>query len=139
MQYGMAIVLIPILATSALGAQKALSAVRGWVRTPAADEKTATAFVFIENPTMYDVYVTSATSDVAGAVTFQKAAADAKPEPVEFISVPAYGAVDMNMNGVSLLLKELKRPLKEGETIDLTLTTDGGVTLAVSAPVRSEP
>jgi copper(I)-binding protein len=35
-----------------------------------------------------------------------------------------------------MLLMDLKRPLKAGETVELTLRTDGGITLKVSAAVK---
>ena len=52
------------------------------------------------------------------------------------ITVPAYGSLKMKAGGVHLQLVGLERPLKEGETIRLTLTTDGAVKLRVQASVR---
>ena len=42
-----------------------VAASSGWVKLPAAGETAAMAFVVIENPTMYEIYVTSATADAA--------------------------------------------------------------------------
>ena len=44
----------------------------------------------------------------------------------------------MDPKGVYLLLTDLKRPLKDGDMVSLTLTTDGGAALKVSAAVRKE-
>src|SRR5205823_909436 len=62
-----------------------------WVKLPAPGERGAMAFVAIENPTMYGIYVTSATADAAGKVELRDGSqsGDARPKPIEFISVPA--------------------------------------------------
>ena len=87
---------------------------------------------------MYDVYLVSASTDAAGSVQFQRAPkiAAGKPEPVSSLTAPAYGSVEFKPDGVYLLLSDLKRPLNPGDTVELTLTTDGGVTLSASAQVR---
>jgi copper(I)-binding protein len=109
----------------------------GWVK-PGNTE--AMAFVAIDNPTMYGIYVMSATADAAGKVELRDASqsGDARLKPVEFISVPAYDRVDMGPNGVHLLLLDLKRPLKEGDRVALTLSLDGNATLEAVAIVRKE-
>jgi copper(I)-binding protein len=96
------------------------------------------AFVAIENPTMYGIYVTSASTDAAGTVELRDGSqrVDARVKPVAFISVPAYDRVDMGPGGPHLMLVDLKRPLQEGDKIALTLTTDNAGTLEVSAIVR---
>ena len=111
-----------------------------WVKLPAPGETQAMAFVAIENPTMYEIYVTSATSEASAKVELRDAgqSGDARQKPVEFISVPAYGQVDMRPGGVHLLLVDLKRPLKDGDTVPLTLSTDNAGMLEVTAIVRKE-
>jgi copper(I)-binding protein len=44
----------------------------------------------------------------------------------------------MGPGGVYLLLVDLKRPLKEGDTVTLALSTDNAGTLEVTAIVRKE-
>ena len=134
---------IAVAAAIAIGsaaAQGRISASDGKVKLPAAGETQAMAFVTVENPTMYAIYVTSAASDAAGKVELRDAGQDgaARLKAVEFITVPAYGRVDMGANGVHLLLRDLKRPLKEGDAVALTLTTDVDVTLKLQAVVRKE-
>jgi copper(I)-binding protein len=122
----------------AAGLQKSVEATSAWVKTPAAGETTATAFVEIDNPTMYDVYLMSATADVAGKVEFRDKAANPQGEVRKTVNVPAFGSIAMEPAGLYMLLTELKRPLKDGDTVALTLTTDGGTMLEVSAPVRKQ-
>jgi periplasmic copper chaperone A len=119
---------------------KRVTASGSWVKLPSARQSQAMAFVAIENPTMYGIYVTSASSDAAGKVELRDGsqAGDARLKPVEFISVAAYETVDMGPNGPHLMLLDLKRPLKEGDRVSLALTTDNAGTIEVSAIVRQE-
>ena len=132
--------LVVLLSTGLAAQGKRVAASDSWVKLPAAGENGAMAFVAVDNPTMYEIYVTSAMSDAAGKVELRDAgqSGDARQKPVEFISVPAYGRVDMAPGGVHLLLLDLKRPLKEGDRVALTLSTDNAGTLEVSAIVRKE-
>ncbi len=116
---------------------KVVAAADGWVKTPAAGETTAAAFALIRNPTMYDVYVTSATADVAGSVELREAVPKTSGKAVPHITIPAYESVKMGPAGVHLLLKDLKKPLKAGDIVNLTLTTDQGA-LKVAAVVRKQ-
>jgi len=117
-----------------------LAASKGWVKLPASGETTATAFAEVQNPTMYDVYLTSAAADVAGKIEFRESGPDGVPKPgaPKFVVVSAYGSLSLEPKGVYLLLLDLKRPLKEGDTVALTLTTDSGATIKAEAAVRKE-
>ena len=138
---GAAAAMCVALAFAGLAAQgKRVMASGGWVKLPAAGETQAMAFVAIENPTMYGIYLVSATADAAGKVELRDGGqgGDARLKPVEFISVPAYESIDMKPDSVHLMLLDLKRPLKEGDKVALTLATDNAATLEVPAVVRKE-
>ena len=93
---------------------------------------TASVYLTINNPTMYDIYVTSATSDAAGKVEIysgDKAAQD--------LTVSSYGSLELKAGGMFLRLSDLKRVLKAGESITVTMMTDGGVTIVATAVVKS--
>jgi len=115
------------------GQDRSVKASNGWVKQPAAGETEAMAFVTVENPGMYEINVTSAKADVAGKVELRD-----DGQTITFITVPAYGRVDMAPKAVHLQLVGLKQPLKEGDTIALTLSTDVDVTLEASAIVRQQ-
>lgn len=121
-------------------AQKAVSVSSGWVKLPAPGETMALAFANVDNPTMYDIYLVTATADIAGKVEFREMGqgGDAKAQPVKELTVPAYGSVLMSPKGVHLVLIDLKRPLKEGDTVSLTFTNEMGEKFRVSAVVRKE-
>jgi copper(I)-binding protein len=123
-----------------LSAQKSISASNAWVKVPAAGETGAMAFVNIDNPTMYDVFFTSGSSNAAGKVELRDKSkgADPKAQAVEFITVPAYGSLTMDQNGVYVMLLELKRPLKQGDMVSLTLSSQDGAKVDVMAAVRAQ-
>ena len=128
-------ILLAALVAASLVGQKTLSASKAWIKAPAAGETTATAYVVVDNPTMYDVYLMSASTDAAGRAQFQKVVAG-KAEPVEAVIAPAYDSVELKPEGNQILLTDLKRPLAVGDKITLFLTTDGGLTIEVEAEVR---
>ena len=87
----------------------------------------ASAYVELKNPTMYDVYVVSATAEpwrrkVELRAGRRSRAAD--PAPVKEFPVPAYGSIEAAAAAPHLRLVDLKRPLKAGEMVELALTTD---------------
>jgi copper(I)-binding protein len=124
----------------AAGQEKRIAPADAWVRLPAAGEMQTIAVVSFENSTMYDVYLTSATADAAGRVELRDASrsGDAAQKPLEFITVPAHDWAYMDPKGAHMLLMDLKRPLKEGDTVVLTVKTDTGTTVDVPAVVKKQ-
>lgn len=124
-------VLTVFLLAVAPSAQPAVSASDAWATESAADG-TAAACLVIGNPTMYDIYIVSATSDAAGKVELRDG-----DTLVKEITVASFGSATLDPSGAHLKLSELKRPLKTGDTIELTLVTDGGITLVTTAVVKA--
>lgn len=92
---------------------------------------TASVHLTLNNPTMYDVYVMSATSDAAGKVELYSA-----DKPVDNMTVAAYGSLELKAGGMFLRLSDLTRELKAGESISVTMMTDGGATIVATAVVK---
>ena len=120
-----------LLFLSLVFAQPAVTASDAWVTESAMDRQVAEAYLSINNPTMYDIYVVKATSDVAGKIEFRNG-----DKALKEITVPAYGSIELAPNGTVLSLLDLKKPLRLGDTVELVLTTDGGIDLTLSAIVR---
>ena len=118
--------------------QGTLAASSAWVKAPAAGETSAMAFATITNPGMYDVFLTSATTDAAGKVEFRDTSkgADARAQVVANLTVPAYGDLSMDEKTVYLALTDLKRPLKAGDSVMLTLVTEDSTKVQVTAVVK---
>ena len=88
-------------------------------------------YAMLTNPTMYDVYVQSGTSD-AGKVELR----DESNKATNNLAIPAYGSVELKAGGPVVLITGLKGQPKAGETINLKLATDGGVAIAIAAVVK---
>lgn len=123
----MTALVLTTIAAIALAAQPAPTTAAA---TAVVSGETAAVYMTINNPTMYDVYVMSATSDVAGKVELYSG-----DKPVENLTVAAYGSLELKAGGMFLRLSELKRALKAGESITVTMATDGGATIVASAVV----
>ena len=133
--------LLPAAAAAGIAAQqKTVSASQAWVKVPAADQTLTEAFVVVDNPSMYDVYLIGAATEAAGKVEFRdvRRPGDATAQAVKEPTVPAYGSLTMDPKGLHMVLSDLKRPLKDGDTITLTLTAHEGSTMEVSATVKKE-
>jgi copper(I)-binding protein len=122
-------------AITTAAARQDLKVSDGWVRLPADGAKTTAAFASIANPGMYDAYVITVTADAADGVDIVQVEGG-QTRVVKELTVPAFGGVDFTHEGVHLVLRGLKKPLGPGDTVVITMTTDSGRTLALSAPVK---
>lgn len=113
---------------------KPVTAADASVLLPEEGAAGAVAVATVNNPGMYAIYLVSGETDVASKVEFR----DAKKgtAALEDVSVDAYGATYMDPKGVHIYLSGLKRPLKEGETVNITLKTELGLPVAVAAVVK---
>ena len=95
-------------------------------------------YATLSNPTMYDAYVQSGTSDV-GKVEL-RAGDPSTPlgagKPVDTITIPSFGSVELKAGGPMVLVTQLKSQLKAGDTITVALMTDGGAAIAIAAIVK---
>ena len=121
----------PLLAVIAVFALITQSAPSASDATAVVAGATASVYVVINNPTMYDIYVMSATSDAAAKVELYSA-----DKPVDNMTVAAYGSLTLKAGGMFLRLSDMKRELKAGESITVTMMTDGGVAIAATAVVN---
>lgn len=121
------------LAVAVFVAQPAITASDAWVAEPAAGATSTAAYATVANPTMYDIYIDSASSDAAGKIELREGAV-----AVKTLTVPSYGSLEMKPGGSWLVLADLKRALKAGEKVELTLQTDGGITITAIAEVTRE-
>ena len=128
-------VLVVSSAAAAIAQRKVASISSGWVKLPAPGATQAEAYLVIDNPTAYDVSLQKPLSDVAGAVEIREAG---KPAALDFLTVPAYGGLEMSAKTSYLVLRDLKKPLAEGVTVSISVMTDSGAPLSVQAVVKKE-
>lgn len=110
-----------------------------WVRETVPGRNVTAAYATVENPGTADLQIVGASAEVAGRVEMHEMMRSGdmmKMSPVKAITVPAKGKVELKPGGLHIMLFDLKRPLKEGETVELTLTTDKGATVKAQAPVK---
>ena len=88
-------------------------------------------YATITNPTMYDVFVMSASSDQAGKAELREG-----EKTLPNITVPSYGSIELKSGGMVVLLSDVKGELKPGDTVKLTLTTDGGIAIPIAAVLK---
>jgi len=126
--------LVVLFAGLTAAQDKPVTATDAWVKLPEPGAKTTVAFAAVNNPGMYAIYLVSGTSDAAGKVEFRDASKDNAVQ--EDVTVPAYGATYMDPKGIHIYLSDLKKDLKEGDTVHMTLKTELGIPIEVDAPVK---
>ncbi len=110
-----------------------------WVRETVPGRNVTAAYATVENPGTADLQIVGASAEVAGRVEMHdmmRSGDMMKMSPVKAITVPAKGKVELKPGGLHIMLFDLKRPLKEGETVELILATDKGATVKAQAPVK---
>ena len=115
---------------------KPVTATEAWLQLPEPGATGAVVVATVQNPGMYAIYLVSGETDVAGKVEFRDAKKGTTPQ--EDVTVDAYGTTYMDPKGIHIYLTDLKRPLKEGETIHLTLKTELGLPVEVAAVVKKQ-
>jgi copper(I)-binding protein len=110
-------------------AQKDPTASDGWASAPVSG--SVAVYATINNPTMYDVYVVSGTSESAGKVELINV-----DKVITSITVAAYGSAELKAGEMFVRLSALKGEIKAGDTVKLTLTTDGGIAIPLAAVVK---
>ena len=114
-----------------------------WVRetTGAKDTTMTAAFLSLTNPGDTDVKLTSATSPIAGVVQLHEMATqDGKMvmrEKPGGITVPAGSHTHLSPGGDHIMLMSLKRPLKPGDEVPLTLKFSDNTTHDLKVPVKA--
>lgn len=114
-----------------------LCSIGGQGKDPSASDASAAivtggvaVYATLSNPSMYDAYVQSGKSD-AGKVELRDGA-----KPTSNIQIPAFGSVELKAGGPYVLITDLKGQPKAGDTIKVTLDTDGGAAIAVAAVIK---
>ena len=88
-------------------------------------------YATVNNPSMYDIYLVSGSSDAAGKIELISG-----DKPVSSITVPAYESVELKSGGAFVRWSDLKGQPKAGDEVKLTLVTDGGIAIAIAAVVK---
>ncbi len=133
--------LIGLVATGAQGQtppQATIRAEAGWSRAAGAG-RTGAGYLTLRNSGAADRLV-SARAAIATTVELHTHIHDngvMRMRPVEAIDVPANGTVTLEPGGLHLMLLELKQPLRQGETVPVTLVFERAGEVQVQLAVQS--
>lgn len=129
-----------LVAASAASSQTTVK--DAWVRGTVAQQQASGAFMQITSAK--GGKLVSVSSPVAGVSEVHEMAMQGttmRMRAVTALELPAGQAVDLKPGGYHLMLMDLKRELKAGDTVPLTLVIEGKdgkrETLEVKAPVRA--
>ncbi|MDT7837070.1 copper chaperone PCu(A)C [Aquabacterium sp. OR-4] len=131
-----------LLAFSSLAAQAQTTVSEPWVRGTVAQQKATGAFMKITSKA--GGKLVSVSSPAAGVVEIHEMAMEGSTMKMRALpgglALPAGKAVELKPGGYHVMLMDLKAPLKDGDSIDLTLVVEGTdgkkETLQLKAPVK---
>lgn len=110
---------------------------------PPPSQNVTAGYMTVENRGDSEVALASAASEVASAVELHamETAGDGmmRMRKVERINVPAKGSVELKPGGLHLMLIGLRREIKDGEEVTVTLLFSDSTKKTVRVPVRKRP
>ncbi|MFV0575962.1 MAG: copper chaperone PCu(A)C [Vibrio sp.] len=111
-----------------------------YARATAPNAVNSAVFMEIENHSDTDDALVSASSDAAKKVevhTVEKDGDLIKMRQIDRIDIPSKGKVVLQPGSYHIMLLGINQPLKEGETIDVTLGFADGSTQKLNIPVKN--
>ena len=111
----------------------------GWVQEGPPSQTITAAYMTIENRTGGELSLISANTEVAETVELHKMElidGIMKMHRVEAIDIPAGGAAELKPGGYHLMVIGLKRQLKEGDKVTISLQFSRGLRKTITIPVR---
>jgi hypothetical protein len=115
-----------------------IAIVKAWARATPPGARVGAAYVAIENRGAADDSLVGAASPAAHSVMLHETVEEngiAKMRPLDIVNVPADSMVEMQPGGMHMMLMGLSAPLKEGESVPLTLTFERAGTVTVDAGI----
>ncbi len=116
-------------------AQPKIEVKDAWVREVPPTSKMSAAYMIIENKGKEADRLVDASNNVS-EITELHETVEGRMRRVKAIEIPAGGKVELKPGGLHIMLINLKKPLKEGDTVELTLKFEKSGEVKVQAPVR---
>lgn len=111
----------------------------GWVQEGPPSQTITAAYMTIENQTGADISLRSARTKVAQTVELHKMElvdGMMKMHRVETIDIPAGRTAELKPGGYHLMVIGLKKELKEGDKVTITLEFSGNLSKTITIPVK---
>ena len=133
------VLLLGVVLLSACNSAQSLSVKDAWARPGTAGGNSAIYFI-IENSASQDDVLLSASGDVAASVELHISMMDANGvmsmQPQESVPAPAQGTVEFKAGGLHVMLINLNRDLKVGDTFTVTLNFQNAGEITVDVTVK---
>ena len=111
----------------------------GWVQEGPPSQTITAAYMTIENQTGAGISLKSASTEVAETVELHKMElidGIMKMHRVETIDIPAGGVTELKPGGYHLMVIGLKKQLREGDTVTITLHFSSDLRKTITIPVK---
>ncbi|MDJ0878217.1 MAG: copper chaperone PCu(A)C [Halieaceae bacterium] len=131
---------LPLVAVFAALPCWAVDASDGWMRAMPPGQPTAAAYLTLSNPGDSTVALVSASTPLAGSVEIHRSFQQDgmwRMRRLTDLPIPAGGDAALAPGGAHLMLFNMKRALREGDSLPLTLEFDNGETVELSIEVRA--
>lgn len=132
------IALLALLLNSALVLAGALQIREGYVRELPPGQSTSAAFMTLVNETARPIAIVAATSDAAQMAEIhahRHVDGAMRMELVRRLVVPAHGKIELAPGAYHLMLINLKRSLRAGDSVAVTLIDEEGKSYVAHIPV----
>jgi len=110
-----------------------------YIRATPPNSKNSAAFMVIKNTDKKEIKLIAAGSDIADRVELHHHLMEdglMKMRQVEEIMIKADSSLALQPGGYHVMFFNLKQPLKEGQSVSLSLSFDNGQQLKFDAPVK---
>lgn len=114
----------------------------GWVKAVPLKSRTSAAFMKLNNKTATDDALISASCSIARVVELhnvREKEGSKQMYPVHQVAIPAHGSTRLKMGSYHLMLINLIRHPKVGDTVEFRLTFRQAGTIKITLPVREAP
>ena len=112
----------------------------GWLQEGPPSQKITAAYLVIENHSNADIALKSASTDAAEVIELHKMElVDGlmKMHRVDTIDIPAGGKTELKPGGFHLMVIGLKRTLKSGDQVRITLQFSNDLSKTITIPVKT--
>ncbi len=110
-----------------------------WIAEAPPVSKVMVAYMTINNNGDEAIVINKAESEVYSKIEFHETIQEngmARMIKYETLKIPPHGHMQLKRGGVHFMLFNPKRPLKAGDTVNITLHTQNNTTRTVSVPVK---
>ena len=125
--------------TNVVSDNAGLSVIDGWVRAVPPISKHTAAYFTLQNESKTDRILKQVSSPIASVAEIHEVYEEnglSGMRPINGLTVPANGSVVLKPAGYHVMLINIKQPIKEGDSANLTLEFTDGSSVFTQLPVR---